>query len=183
MHLSQTLTEKTHQHQQQALIIQQTSLNVFQRQPLNGAGLCHHQVAAAGQLVEQIRQKSHFTRAKRDGNDLPALDTRHMHHGIEATAHDERQLRHAIPRFAQAHPRSKSVQRPALEGQRLRQGIRKLAAQLTALQKFCREAIAGVQGTRGHPFIVTEDTETPSSAAHDLLFAQGLHREYAHIPC
>jgi hypothetical protein len=96
-----------------------------------------------------------------------------MHHSIEATAHDERQLRHAITRFAQAHPRRKSVQRPALEGQRLRQGIRKLAAQLTALQKFCREAIAGIRVTRGHPFIVTEDTETPSSTADDLFIRTG----------
>jgi hypothetical protein len=44
---------------------------------------------------------------------------------------------------------------------------------LTALQKFCREAIAGVQVNRGHPFIVTEDTETHSSAAHDLFIRTG----------
>jgi hypothetical protein len=41
------------------------------------------------------------------------------------------------------------------------------------LQKFCREAIAGVQVTRGHPFIVTEDTEASSSPAHDRLVRIG----------
>jgi hypothetical protein len=92
-----------------------------------------------------------------------------MHHGIEATAHDERQLRHTIPRFAQAHTCGKSVQRFALEGHRLRQGVRKLSAQLTALQKFCREAIAGVWVTRGHRLIVTEDTETHANPAHDRI--------------
>ena len=90
-----------------------------------------------------------------------------MHHGIEATAHDERQLRDTIPRFAQAHPCSKAVQWSALEGHRLRKSIRKLAAQLTALQKFGREAITGMQLIRDHPCIVPEDTEARSSPAHD----------------
>jgi hypothetical protein len=128
LHLPQALPKKTHQFQQQALVVQQASLNVLQRQPLNGAGLSHQQVAAAGQLVEQVRQKSHFTGAKRDRNDLATLGAWHVHHGIEPTAHDVWQLRHAISRFAQAHARLKSVQGSAFEGHRLGKGVRELAA-------------------------------------------------------
>jgi hypothetical protein len=59
-----------------------------------------------------------------------------MYHGIEPTTHDIRQLRHAIPRPAQANAGVQSVQRSAFQIHRLCKGVDELARQLTALQDF-----------------------------------------------